>query len=197
MARNGFHVGSTSDIAMAAVLIAIVSLPIGIIGWVMPIQKPSALPTHVHTPNTLVLAFQTIPPDPFTTTSITPVLIPGMVVGPVKQQNATHAFWTLILAQVTVKISAGIGNIQVDFDGVASGAGASFSNTNYQTVSLFLMQNNTFTDNLTHTISISVSSDNAAHTVSVCALDSDCFASGLGNVVTLLSVADLSSAPPI
>src|SRR5439155_3440720 len=37
MGRNGFHVGSSSEMAMSAVIIAMIAIPIGVIGWVMPI----------------------------------------------------------------------------------------------------------------------------------------------------------------
>src|SRR6266700_4072230 len=42
MGRNGFHMSSSSDAAMAAILIALVALPIGVIGWVMPKQSSFA-----------------------------------------------------------------------------------------------------------------------------------------------------------
>src|SRR5437867_2450218 len=45
MGRNGFHMGSSSDTAMVAIMIALIAFPVGVIGWVMPIQKSTA---HSH-----------------------------------------------------------------------------------------------------------------------------------------------------
>src|SRR5438046_10252899 len=48
MGRNGFHIGgSSSDIAMGAVLIGLIALGAGVMGWVMPKSTVLPAPTTI------------------------------------------------------------------------------------------------------------------------------------------------------
>ena len=174
-------------------VLALAGIGLGVIDLGLA-SKPNRLITHVHHPN---FANIYVPSwtDPFTCTSCSstnPSILPGLV-GRIKQFNGTNNVWVLILVEITFKISpAGTAFAYIYTDGLTSGVSTETTSTNYITQSLFVMTNNTFTDNLFHIIDVRVASSNVLDTVSVRGVSAD----ALGNAETYMSIADLSSFSP-
>ena len=97
MGRNGFHMGSSSDTAMAAVMIALIALPVGVIGWVMPTNNNT---TSLHQSGLTTI---TIPPGQNNANTMITFPKPFSQV-----PNATVSF--------NGGLTVGSKEIQVDFD---------------------------------------------------------------------------------
>ena len=177
------------------IILFIISMAVGIIGWGSP--KQTSIPTdndlHGHVPNSFpAIATPTWSPDPFTTTSITFVVLSGLTEN-VKARTAAQALQLLVLGNVFCKVSAG-GSAEIDvfIDGLDGGLGARVVNSAFSETTIFLASPSVFADTATHTIDLRVEVNSALTTFSAQGVDPLAF-----SAISYLSVLDLGTGPPI
>jgi hypothetical protein len=119
------------------------------------------------------------PPDPFTTTSTTPVLVTGLSLTGQDPDGVGAIFVSLA---ASAKVSAGTGYLDFFVDGADQGLAFPVTSTNYQ--SALAIVSGAFGDNLSHTIDVRVYVDSNTHTLSIAGAQG----SGNGTFFSLIGI---------
>jgi len=155
--------------------------------WGVPIFTTTQIP-HGHDPQSFnAAATLTTPPDPFTTSSLTPVNITGLS-QVLTGRNAGQGLRAVIDAQLACKTSAGNGFVDISIDGVDQGLALPVTSVTYTSVTLH-WEDSELNAN-THTYQITGYVDAVIHTLSV----ASALGSGIG---TAMWAHDAATALPV
>src|SRR5207245_269834 len=182
-----------ANIPAASLFFGILLLPLIVMSFSSGSSATTDNDLHGHVPNSFpAIATPTWSPDPFTTTSITFVVLSGLTEN-VKARTAAQALQLLVLGNVFCKVSAG-GSAEIDvfIDGLDGGLGARVVNSAFSETTIFLASPSVFADTATHTVDLRVEVNSALTTFSAQAVDPLAF-----SAISYLSVLDLGTGPPI